>query len=164
MVCCMAISLLFGVFLRPLLGLGKKPLAWRPTAQPRRASSRFASFGHAFAGVGFLIRNEPNMRIHLAIAAGAILAGIWLRVSFAEWRWLLLMIALVPMAEALNTGVEQVCNAVTRNHRPEIKAAKDAAAAGVLIAAIAAALIGASIFAPAILNLNDATPICRGKF
>ena len=62
--------------------------------------------------------------------------------------------------EALNTGVEQACNAVTRDHLPEIKAAKDVAAAGVLIAAIAAALIGTSVFGPALVEGRAASLIC----
>ena len=66
-------------------------------------------------------------------------------------------IALVLAAEALNTAVEQACNAITREHNPAIKAAKDVAAGAVLIAAIASALIGASIFAPHFLSKRDAS-------
>ncbi len=51
------------------------------------------------------------------------------------------------IAEALNTAVEQACNAVSREFSPAIKAAKDAAARAVLISAFAALLIGAGVFA-----------------
>ncbi|SFF78785.1 undecaprenol kinase/diacylglycerol kinase (ATP) [Novosphingobium sp. CF614] len=164
MVCCVTLAALFGLILRPMLGWGASPLAWRPAVQSTRARNRLASFGHAFAGIGFLVRNEANMRIHLGVAAAVIIAGVWFRIDPAGWRWLVIAMALVPVAEALNTGVEQACNAVTRERRPEIKAAKDVAAAGVLIAAIAAALIGASVFVPALIELSVAPPICGGEF
>lgn len=159
MVCCVSLAALLGLILRPFLGLGRSPLAWRP--QAGRARSRLASFGHAFAGLGFLVRSEANMRIHLVAAGAVVLAGVWLRIDLAGWRWLVIAMALVGAAEALNTGVEQACNAVAREFRPEIKAAKDVAAAGVLIAAIAAALIGASVFVPALTG-HRPLPICSG--
>jgi len=154
MVCCTVIAALLGLLVRPLLALPTNPLAWRSVvgettpAPPIRSVGRLQSFSHAFEGLRFLVGNEPNMRIHLGLAATAISAGIWLRIDLNEWRWLILAIALVLAAEALNTAVEQVCNAVSRSFNPAIKAAKDVAAGAVLIAAIAAALIGGSIFLP----------------
>ncbi|MFZ1741821.1 MAG: diacylglycerol kinase family protein [Pontixanthobacter sp.] len=125
--------------------------------QTMRAAGRLQSFVHAVAGLGFLVRNEPNMRIHLGLGALAIVAGTWLHIDPTEWRWIVLAIALVLTAEALNTAVEQACNAITREHNPAIKAAKDVAAGAVLIAATAAAMIGASVFAPHFLP-NKASP------
>lgn len=68
--------------------------------------------------------------------------------QMAIWRWLILAIGLVLAAEALNTAVEQCCNAVSREFNPAIKAAKDVAAGAVLICASCAALIGFSVFVP----------------
>lgn len=175
MVCCTIIAALLGLLMRPFLALRRSPLAWRPGAivmssapETTRATGRLQSFVHAFAGLAFLVRNEPNMRIHLGIGAVTIVAGAWLDVGPAEWRWLVLVIALVLAAEALNTAVEQTCNAITRNYNPAIKAAKDVAAGAVLIAAIMAGLIGASIFMPYLFGDMSSPPqpliysICRG--
>lgn len=154
MVCCAILAALLGLIGRPCLALRPNPLAWRPSkesttkAPPLRAAGRLQSFGHAFAGLRFLIQNEPNMRIHLAVAGVTTVAAIWLRVDFSEWRWLILAMALVLAAEAMNTAIEQACNAVTDSYNPAIKAAKDVAAGAVLITAIAATLIGTSIFLP----------------
>ena len=159
MVCCMIIAALFGLLTRPLLALRTSPLAWRPDAATGavhpalRATGRVQSFVHAFAGLDFVIRNEPNMRIHLAIAALAICAGLWLQIEASEWRWLIMAMAIVLATEAMNTGIEQACNAISRSFHPAIKAAKDVAAGAVLIASIAAALIGASIFLPRLAGM-----------
>ena len=151
------LAALLGLILRPALGLRASPLAWRPgqIAEAPRVSwagGRARSFTFAFAGIGFLLRAEPNMRIHLAASGIVVLTGVWLQIDQSDWRWIIAAIAMVMTAEALNTGVEQACNAISREHRNEIKAAKDVAAGAVLIAAFTAMLIGASVFGPYVLG------------
>lgn len=174
MVCCTIIAALLGLLLRPVMALRSNPLAWRPVlaggeapARPMRAAGRLQSVLHALDGWRFLVRNEPNMRIHLGSAGLAVAGGIWLRIDAGDWRWLIVAMAMVLAAEALNTAVEQACNAVSRGHHPAIKAAKDVAAGAVLIAAIAAALIGASVFAPRLIATDAAglteIPLCGAR-
>ena len=112
-------------------------------------AARVRSFRYAFEGIVFLFRNEPNARIHLAASLAAMGAGLYLDLGWADWRWILLAMALVWIAEALNTAVEQVCNLVCPGPSPQVKAAKDVAAAAVLVAAIAPAAIGAATYIPA---------------
>jgi diacylglycerol kinase len=110
--------------------------------------ARARSFNYAASGLGFVIRNEHNMRLHISAALCATLFGYACRLTSEEWRWVILAIALVLITETINTSIEQACNAVTRTHHPAIKAAKDIAAGAVLIAAVASAMIGASVFLP----------------
>lgn len=154
MVCCTFIAALLGLVVRALLPRRTSPLAWRLTATNAPDScprSRVQSFRCALAGLTFAVRSEPNMRIHIAAAVLTTIVGWLLHIDAGEWRWLILAIGLVLGAEALNTAVEQACNAITRQHNAAIKAAKDAAAGAVLIAAVTAVLIGASVFAPSVL-------------
>jgi diacylglycerol kinase len=151
MMCCTFIAALFGLVLRAMLPKRESPLNWRRTEADAPASnrqSRLRSFRHAFAGLAFVVRNEPNMRIHIAVAMLACLVGWSLPLDAAEWRSLILAIGLVLGAEALNTAIEQACNAISLDHNAAIKAAKDVAAGAVLVSAITAAFIGASIFGP----------------
>jgi diacylglycerol kinase (ATP) len=147
MVCCAIVAVLFGVLLRPWRR--RDALAWRPDGSPAAGvvGARVKSLGYAMAGLAFAVRNEANMRVHLGAATTAVMAGILLRVSAEEWRWLILAIALVIAGEALNTGIEQACDAIGGRSEP-IRRAKDAAAGGVLVLAIAAALTGLGIFVP----------------
>lgn len=130
---------------------------------PSYYQGRLQSFRHAFAGLAFVVRNEPNMRIHIAAAVAAVMLGWLLHIDAAEWRWLILAIGLVLGAEVLNTAVEQACNAITLQHNAAIKFAKDAAAGAVLLSAATAALIGASIFVPHLIAhlAGEAAPLCR---
>ena len=169
MVCCVMIAALLGMILRPIVGRRTSPLAWRPDRTETAPSASWArgrlrSFTFAFGGIGFLLRAEPNMRIHLAASIAVVVAGVWLQIDVSDWRWIIAAIAMVLTAEALNTGVEQACNAVGREYRAEIKAAKDVAATAVLIAAFAALLIGASVFGPYLLGAHHPRTsfICGG--
>jgi diacylglycerol kinase len=166
MICCTLIAGLLALLMWPLAALRGKPLAWRletagsHAASPLNSRPRLQSFGHAFAGIKFAAQHERNMRFHLLAAMLAVGLGIWFRIDAADWRWLMLAIGLVIATEALNTAVEQCCNAVTREFSAPIKAAKDTAAGAVLICSICAALIGASIFMPYILQHNPTAPLC----
>ena len=111
------------------------------------------SFACAFAGLWFLIREERNMRLHLLAAALTIAAGGFFHVSRIEWCLLLVCIGAVLGAEALNSALEHLCDRVTSEREEPIRRIKDAAAAGVLILSICAALVGAVIFWPHVAGL-----------
>lgn len=117
-------------------------------ARPFSARARLASFVYAGNGLRQLLRQEHNAWIHLVASLAVLAAGCALRIDWPDWRWLILSIALVWMAEAFNTAVEQLCNRISPGHDPVIGRVKDIAAGAVLVAAIAAALIGTATFLP----------------
>ncbi len=105
-------------------------------------------FGHAFRGILETCRRERNFRIHLAIGAATVALGLWLGLSSAEWRWIVACSALVLVSELLNTALEALVDLASPDYHQLAKRAKDAAAAAVLLAAIAAVTIGCTIFIP----------------
>lgn len=113
--------------------------------------SRLCSFKYAFAGIRTLIRYEHNARIHLLVTGCVILAGFLLRLSLSEWTVIALAIGLVISAEAFNSAIEALADFVSPDYREKIKQAKDLAAGGVLVTAIAAATVGLIIFLPKII-------------
>lgn len=115
---------------------------------PRRGlHPRLASFGHAFRGLGVLLR-QANARIHLAVAAGVVALAAWLGVGARDWIALVGAIVLVLAAEALNTALEHAVDIASPAWRPLARDAKDVAAAAVLICALGAAVVGALVFWP----------------
>jgi diacylglycerol kinase (ATP) len=106
------------------------------------------SFVFAWQGLRYLIVSEHNSRIHLAASIGAVLLGMLLRLNGSEWLWIIVAIGAVWFAEAVNTAIERLADAVTLEHDPKIKVAKDCSAAAVLIASLIALLIGLIIFGP----------------
>lgn len=119
-----------------------------PPKSSRRAVSRLASFRHAFAGWWYVLRTQHNAWIH-AVASVAILAvALWLGLGRTEWALLILTIALVWVAEFVNTAVEALVDLLSPDIHPLAKAAKDIAAAAVLIAALAAVVVGLLVLGP----------------
>ncbi|WP_153733211.1 diacylglycerol kinase family protein [Sporosarcina obsidiansis] len=108
----------------------------------------FKSFVYAWAGIieGFV--HGRNMKSHALSAIIVMLAGWLTGLSKTEWFIILLLISGMMALELLNTAVEHVVDLVTKEYHPLAKKAKDAAAGGVLIFAIASAIIGCLIFLP----------------
>ena len=104
--------------------------------------------GFVYAGRGFwfCLRHERNFRIHLAAAAAVLALAPFFRLTRGEWAALILTLALVIGAEALNTAVEAAVDLCCPGRNPLAKAAKDAAAAAVLLAALASVGVGVCLF------------------
>lgn len=114
--------------------------------------SLFSSFGHAFHGIGFAIRSERNMRIHLAATVCTIVAGLACKISKLDWMVLSVTLCLVLAAECINTAIEVTVDLSTRKTRYRAMLSKDLAAGGVLITALNAVIVGGFIFGPYLIH------------
>ncbi|MGH9323384.1 MAG: diacylglycerol kinase family protein [Vicinamibacteria bacterium] len=107
------------------------------------------SFQHAARGMAFFLKTQVHAQIHLGATVAVFLLAAWLRLSPTDWCWLIVAATLVWTAEALNTAVELLGDVASGGaHHPLVGKAKDVAAAGVLLAAMGAALIGVIILLP----------------
>jgi diacylglycerol kinase len=111
------------------------------TAMPR-------SFVYALQGLVFMLRSQPNAGVHLLATLGVCGAGFYFDLSRGEWLWICVAIVMVWSAEAFNTALEQLADALHPEQHPGIGRAKDLAAGAVLIAAIGAVVIGVMVFWP----------------
>ncbi len=114
--------------------------------------ARLKSFFYAGRGLRLLVQEEHNAWLHLTASAAVIGAGIVLKVSLDDWRWLVIAVALVWVAEAINTAVEELCDRVSPEFDPSVGRVKDIAAGGVLAASMAAAVIGLLTLGPPFLK------------
>ncbi|MBV6397469.1 MAG: Undecaprenol kinase [Anaerolineales bacterium] len=113
--------------------------------------SRLASFRHAFYGWWYVMKTQRNAWIHAVIATIVLALGLWLELPPRDWAVLILTIAMVFAAEFFNTAIEAVVDLATQERHPLAKIGKDVGAAAVLIAALAAVLIGVLILGPPLL-------------
>ena len=123
-----------------------------PSPPPFRVTERLHSFGPALRGLAWMLRTQHNARIHAAATVAVLAAGVGFGVTRLEWIALLLAVAIVWAAEALNSAVETVCDVVSPEHDEAIGRAKDVAAGAVLAAAIGAASVGLVVFVPHLLR------------
>lgn len=119
--------------------------------------SRSRSFRHAFTGWWHVIRTQQNAWIHTVVSVSVIALSLWLGISRIEWAMIIGAIALVWIAEFLNTALEVVVDLATNHAHHELaKVGKDVGAAAVLIAAGASVVMGLVILGPPLWEkLND---------
>lgn len=110
--------------------------------------SRIQSFRYAFHGWRYALRTQRNTWIQSAVAAAVFFLGLWLGLPPRDWAVIILTTAIVFSAEFLNTAIEVVVDLASPNEHPLAKIGKDVGAAAVLVAALAALLIGILILGP----------------
>lgn len=123
----------------------KEKFSWR---------KRGESFRYAWSGIGKLLREEHNARIHLGVTVAVLVAGFLFGLAAWEWTAIVICIGMVFAGEAFNSAVEAVCDRFGAERHPLIGKAKDVAAAGVLFLAAAAATVGLIIFLPRLIDLS----------
>lgn len=115
--------------------------------------ARVKSFVYAISGIKYFFRTQHNSWIQLAAAVIAIALGYYFEITTNEWCWIIFCIASVLAAELFNTSIEKLTDLVSPERNETAGRVKDLAAGAVLIVSIAAAVIGAMIFLPRIIEV-----------
>jgi diacylglycerol kinase (ATP) len=114
-----------------------------------RARSIAESFVFAGRGLVYILRRHQHARIQLLLGALVLFLGAVAGASALQMVALTCVVALVLIAEALNSAVEAVVNLSAPTYNPVARAAKDAAGAAVMVACAAAVVTGLLVFAQA---------------
>ena len=115
-------------------------------------AKRVKSFGYAFAGIRVLIREEHNAWIHCVAAVAAVTLGFLFDITPGEWTAVVIVIAMVFSAEAVNSAIERTADFVKTERDDRKRDIKDLAAGAVLICAVGAAVVGVIIFLPYLIT------------
>ena len=113
---------------------------------------RIKSFGYAFAGIKVMLREEHNARIHVVAAVVAMALGLLFGITPGEWTAVVIVIAMVFAAEAVNSAIERTADFVKAERDDRKRDIKDLAAGAVLLCAIGAAVVGIIIFLPYLIS------------
>jgi diacylglycerol kinase (ATP) len=125
-----------------------QPRATKLEPPHMRAATVANSFRYAIAGLHYLLWTQRNAKIHTAVGLIAIALGFVLGIDRYEWLTLTLTIAIVLAAEGVNTAIEAAVDLASPSYHPLAKIAKDVGAGTVLLAAIAAVIVGMLLFLP----------------
>lgn len=112
--------------------------------------SRLDSFKPAFEGLSHVLHTQPNASIHAFISLVVIAIGLWLQLDLESWALIVLTMAMVWVAELANTAIEAAVDVASPDHQPLAKVAKDVSAAAVVIAALAAVVVGLLVLGPSL--------------
>jgi diacylglycerol kinase len=97
---------------------------------------------YALEGIAHAWRTQRNFRIQAGLAVVAVAVFALLHASVLAFAILALTIAFVLAFETMNTALEALVDLVSPERHALAKAAKDAAAGSVLIAALGALAVG----------------------
>ncbi|MCK5027648.1 MAG: diacylglycerol kinase family protein [Candidatus Pacebacteria bacterium] len=125
----------------------------RFTSRFKKEATHTISFKHAWDGVVYAIKTQPNFRFHAAALLVVLAAGLYFNIGKLEWVVLAFTIMTVLLAETINTAIEQTVDLLTDKYHLNAKHAKDVAAGMVLVAAVFSVIIGLIIFVPYISEL-----------
>lgn len=112
-----------------------------------------SSFKNAFHGLKYVYTTQRNAKIHLGMTLLVIAISFLFKISPSEWLAILIAIGLVWSSECFNTSLEKLIDLVSPEYNELARVSKDTAAAGVLVVAIVAVLIGLVVFLPKIIFL-----------
>ena len=106
----------------------------------------FRSFQYASRGLAKVIKEEQNFKVELIFAVLVLGVAMFLKVGYLDLVALILVISLVLVMEIVNSAIEAVSDALKPKLDIYVKQIKDIVAAGVMVAAITAVLVGLIIF------------------
>ena len=111
-------------------------------------AGRIKSISNAFVGITEMLKGQHNTWIHTLATVCVIAAGFFYQLKTTEWCFLVLVIILVWVSEAINTAFEFLCDVASPEFHPLVKKSKDVAAGAVLLNAIGSIIVGLIIFLP----------------
>ena len=105
------------------------------------------TFKNARKGFRIVLKSEMNIRIHVVIAFLVMLFAYLLCFSALEFCMALFAIAMVIVAEMLNTAIEFTLDSIYHNRYSRmVGMAKDISAGAVMVASVVAVIIGLVLF------------------
>lgn len=109
---------------------------------------------NSFKGIRLALKSERNIRVHFVTALIVMTLGIVLSFSPAEFCLLLIAIAIVIIAEMVNSAIEFSLDAIFHNRYSKLVGmAKDIAAGAVMVATCISIAIGILLFGSKIIGL-----------
>lgn len=117
-----------------------------PIARQRSRRPWRDKFRAAFRGVKVGVRGHSSFSVHFFFTALVLAAALVLRCNLMEWCVLLGCIGLVLVAELFNSAIETLFRGLDEPTRERVWPCLDVAAGAVLLASIAASIIGGIVF------------------
>ncbi|GAB4545374.1 MAG: hypothetical protein OHK0023_03580 [Anaerolineae bacterium] len=118
---------------------------------PITSTSRLRSLRYAIAGWLYMLRYQKNTRIQAIFSVLAMFLSFWLGISPVEMALIVVIITINWIAEFINAALEAVVNIASPGLHPMARVCKDVGAAAVLLASVAAILVGGLVLLPPLL-------------
>ncbi|MCH5336562.1 MAG: diacylglycerol kinase [Campylobacter sp.] len=101
----------------------------------------FKNAKYAFEGIKALIKNETAFRLELIIIIPALILSFFLELSLTHHLFLIFVLILILITEALNSAIEACVDLVCEEWNEKAKIAKDCGSAAVFFSVCLALLV-----------------------
>lgn len=112
---------------------------------------------YAWRGISYGITREGNLRRQVVVGFVAFFIALILAqllvIPTGHLALIIVVSALVLVMEMVNTALEEIEDVIHPKHHEAVQRSKDIAAGAVMIASIAAILVGLVVFLPPLLQL-----------
>ena len=119
---------------------------------PKHEPGWIKKFAVAGRGIYVAVSQEKSFIAHFGISAMVLVLGLALSISRIEWCIVTLAIMAGLSAELLNTAIERLALAVTREFHPDVRDSLDIASGAVTIISIGAAILGLLVLGNALFE------------
>lgn len=120
----------------------------------KRGIKRFLlSVKNSINGYVYAYTNEQSLTIHAILTIAVLFSGFYFHISKMQWAIIVIVMAMVIIAELLNTAIEATVDLVTDKYHELAKNAKDCASAAVFTASLLAAGLYLYVFLPKIIRM-----------
>ena len=111
-------------------------------------SIRFKRVLTAIKGMFILIKTEASIQSHLLIFSLFIFLGFYVDLDINDWIKQIMIFGFIISIEALNTGIEKICDFTNPDYNKKIGFIKDVSAGSVSFAVIASLIAILLIYYP----------------
>ncbi|MGH7256441.1 MAG: diacylglycerol kinase [Nitrospirales bacterium] len=115
------------------------------------ASPLVKKFQYAWAGLKAAVVREQSLRIQSLAGIVVVVTGAVVGLTRLEWAFVVAAVGAVLSLELVNSAVEKALDLLHPHEHEQVRFVKDVLAAAVLLASLAAAVIGLLIFLPHVL-------------
>lgn len=111
-----------------------------------KSKNLIESFKNAISGIFYAIRQERNMKIHIAAFVIVTVLSIYYKLTRPEFLIVCLTVSIVFISELLNTSIELLVDIVTDHYHPKAKVIKDIAAGAVFVSSLTSLTVAYFLF------------------
>lgn len=108
---------------------------------------------YSLNGIKVYIQDGKSFILYAFCTLLEIICGFLFKVNGLEWILIICMLGVILSVEILNTAIENVCDALTKEYNPYIKAAKDCGSGATFVIFIVMCFLNVIIFLPKIMTL-----------
>ena len=117
------------------------------------AKSLFQTIKNSLNGIKCYASDGKSIILYIFGVIIETIMGFVYNINGLEWILIICILGIILAVELLNTAIEAVCDALTKEYNSFIKIAKDCGSAATFIVVIVAIILNIIIFLPKVIEL-----------